>query len=388
MADSSRTQLFYAKESNWGEVPSSAMTELRFTGEGLGYTIDTTTSNEVRSDRQITDLIQTSSSATGNVNLEWSYGAYDDLIESAFYSAWSDAIAISASGDIAADDAGAFTSGSTDFVSSGIVLGQWIKVSGFQSNGGENNGIYRVTSVSSGRLDVDPAPASSEVAGGLTVSISGSMIRNGVAETSLTLEKEFGDIGQFMAFTGMVANQMSLDVSSGSVLTGSFTFTGSAATLGSSSAGTGTPIAPAVGEVMNAVDSVGDLREAGVEMTGVHVQQMSIQLANQVRPISAVGSLGAVDMGAGRCTVTGSVAVYFVNGDLYAKYLAGTSTSLSFRTTDRSGNAYVISLPHIKISSGAITAGGADQDVIASFDYQALRDPATDCTIQIDRLPA
>ena len=35
----------------------------------------------------------------------------------------------------------------------------------------------------------------------------------------------------------------------------------------------------------------------------------------------------------------------------------GTATSLSFRTTDASGNAYVFTLPNVKFTSGAVVAG-------------------------------
>ena len=53
MADSSRSELAYVKESLWGSTPASALTKLRFTGESLGYTIATTSSSEVRADRQV-----------------------------------------------------------------------------------------------------------------------------------------------------------------------------------------------------------------------------------------------------------------------------------------------------------------------------------------------
>ena len=78
MADLSRSELAYVKESLWGSTPDSAPTKLRFTGE-FGYTIATTSLSEVRADRQVLDLIQTGASASGAINLELSYGAYDTL---------------------------------------------------------------------------------------------------------------------------------------------------------------------------------------------------------------------------------------------------------------------------------------------------------------------
>ena len=389
MADSSRAQLYVVEETTWGTTPAAALTELRFTGESLGYSITNTTSNEVRADRQVADLIQTGASASGGVNFELSYGAYDPLIESALFSSWSTPLAVSVADDIAASNTNAnFTSTSTSFVAAGIVPGQWVKVGGFAANAGENNGYYLVTSVAANALGVSPAPAADEAKDGLTVTIAGSTIRNVVTETSFTMEKKFADVGQYISFTGMVADQMSLSVQTGSILTGSFSFTGRQAAIATATVGTGAPVAAPTNPVMNAINNVGNLMEGGTVLAGVFVQTLSISLANNLRGIGAVGTLGNADLGHGRCQVTGSFDVYFADGALYQKYLGGTPTSLSFRVTDAAGNAYVLTLPRVKLTQGTIAAGAPNQDVIAQFQYQALRDPATDSTIRIDKFAA
>jgi hypothetical protein len=389
MADSSRTELAYVKEPLWGTTPAAALTRLRFTGESLGYTIATTSSSEVRADRQVPDLIQTGASAAGSVNLELSYGAYDTLIESALFSTWSTPVAISVSDDIAASNAtSSLTSTSTDFTAAGIQTGQWIKVGGFAASSGENNGLYRVTGIAANSLSVSPAPASDEGATGLSITIGGSIIRNGVSETSLTLEKAFTDIGQYIAFTGMVADSMDLQIQTGRVLTGSFGFMGAKATIAGATVGSG-PAVPALSNpVLNAVNNIGQVMEGGAALNGVFLQSLSVSLANGLRGIGAVGSLGNVDIGSGRCQVTGRASFYFADGALYEKYLNGTATSLSFRVTDADGNAYVFTLPKVRLTRGSIAAGGPDQDVMADFQFQAVRDPASGATLQIDRLAA
>jgi len=79
-ADTSRSQLFYLEETVWGITPAAALNAVRFTGESLNFSIENTQSNEIRSDRQITDLIQTDAEPGGDINFELSYGAFDDLI--------------------------------------------------------------------------------------------------------------------------------------------------------------------------------------------------------------------------------------------------------------------------------------------------------------------
>ena len=39
----------------------------------------------------------------------------------------------------------------------------------------------------------------------------------------------------------------------------------------------------------------------------------------------------------------------------------------------------------VGLTKGELTAGAADQDVMAELDFQALRHPTYDFTIQIDR---
>ena len=63
MTDSSQTRLAYIEESTWGTTPATpTMLEMRFTGESITPNIETIVSDEIRSDRNVTDLIQTGQS--------------------------------------------------------------------------------------------------------------------------------------------------------------------------------------------------------------------------------------------------------------------------------------------------------------------------------------
>ena len=90
MANASQTQLAYVEEVTPGVTPATpAFQVLRFTGESLNANITNVKSNEIRADRNVPDLIQVSASSGGAINVEISYGSFDDLLESALYSAWS-----------------------------------------------------------------------------------------------------------------------------------------------------------------------------------------------------------------------------------------------------------------------------------------------------------
>ena len=72
MSDTNRVDLNYAKETVWGTVATCAYKEIRFTGESLSHNISNVQSAEIRSDRQITDLIQVDQEPTGGFNFELS----------------------------------------------------------------------------------------------------------------------------------------------------------------------------------------------------------------------------------------------------------------------------------------------------------------------------
>lgn len=88
-ASSNLARLLIAPEVNFGVTPTSGNSKtLRFTGESLQFGITTETSQEIRADRQISDLIQTGAEASGDINFELSYGTYDDLIAAALGNLW------------------------------------------------------------------------------------------------------------------------------------------------------------------------------------------------------------------------------------------------------------------------------------------------------------
>src|SRR5688572_18584599 len=89
LASTSRAQLRYLQETAFGAVAASGPHyRLRMTGESLNFNIGTESSKEIRSDRQTSDLIQTSAQAGGGVNFELSYNEYDDMMEAALQGTW------------------------------------------------------------------------------------------------------------------------------------------------------------------------------------------------------------------------------------------------------------------------------------------------------------
>jgi hypothetical protein len=89
IATSNRTALRYVPEVTFGTTPATpAFNELRYTGESLNYNIQNVVSNEIRSDRMTSDLIQVGADVGGDFNFELSQIAFESLFEMALCGTW------------------------------------------------------------------------------------------------------------------------------------------------------------------------------------------------------------------------------------------------------------------------------------------------------------
>lgn len=396
LATSNRAQVRYIKESVFGTIPGSGNpNNLRMTGESLAYAISTERSKEIRSDRRVTDLIQTGAQASGGINFELSYGEYDTLFEAFLMNTWSTfgvngvGAAIPTSATFAANTltAGAATSGASIFTN--LRKGQWIKITG-STNPLQN--IYAQVSKtvlpSSTVLTFEGNPFTGATgAGGAAVVIQSLQLVDGTTESSWTIERELADITKFFTYRGMTPDKMSLNFASGAVTEGSFEFIGKDAMAANGTTRLpGTPVASKTYDVMNAVAGFGDIYEGGSALTGTFIKSVSLSLSNSLRARDAIGTLGAVSVGVGTIEVTGQMEVYLADAVLYDKFVNNTASSLSFRSSDSAGNGYIISLPKIKYSDAQVQAGGLDQDVMLSMPFTAIYDSVQNHTIAINRV--
>lgn len=383
ISDTSRSKLRYIKEVTWNVTPASAMQEITHTGESLTYGISTTVSNEIRSDRQITELVQTSAESSGGINFEVRAKALDDFLEGALFDSFSTTVAVAETDISASSGDNSFNTIAGDFTTENLSVGQWIEVAGFTN--ASNNGYAKIISIATGKIIVAGLTLVTEAAGD-SITMNGSMLRNGVTKKSFSIENEFNDIGEFLWYSGMIVSSMSLEVATGAIVSSSFNFMGGSHDSAQATIGTGSAIAAITGSLLNGVNNVSNIREGGSPIAaGIYIQKLSLAVDNGLRSQQALASLAPVGVGVGRCNVTGSMDVYYANDDLYTKFVNGTSTSISYRLTDDNGAGYIITLPNIEFTGGTPNASGADADVIIPLAFQALRDTATDCTIQIDR---
>lgn len=385
-ADSSFAQVFYLEETTWGTTPASALKELRVTGESLNAQKQTVTSQELRSDRQVPDIVQVGENCGGDVSFELSYAAFDDILEGAFMSDWSANVGLSETDISAVNSDNSYNSVGVDFSLTTLAVGQWIKVSGFTD--AANNGLRRVQTIAGGKITVSGGTLADEAAGD-TVTISSSYVKNGVTKKSYTVEKSFTDVTEFVSYTGMRVGSMTLNAAVGQLLGGSFSFQGKKAISAGATVGTGSAVAAPTNDVLNAVSNISatTILEGGAALT-FDITNLSITMNNSLRPQQAIGSLANVGIGIGRMELTGSLSAYFEDNVLYEKFLNFTETSLSIPITDGAGNVYVLDFPAIKFTSADVNASSIDQDVLVNMNFTAKMDASELFTISLSKIDA
>lgn len=380
IATTSRAQLRRIKEATFGVVPVSGNSmNLRVTGESLGSATKKEESKELRSDRQIGYVVPVSSGASGGFNFHLSYGEYDPEIESVLQGTWApygtNGVGTAFEGSFTATTIIPTVNPSTTSAFTNLVRGQWFRLI---STSGPNNGkLFKVSSTvtpTASLITLDastPAVVSSNEAG---CQIQASRISNGTTQTSYTYEKEFPDVTQFFSYLGMTPGKMSLNFVAAGLTDGSIEFMGKSEARAAVTVMPGTAADSRAYEIQSGATGVGQLWEAGTPLTSSFVKSLNLTIDNVQRSQEAIGTFGYVGIGSGTLKVTASMEVYFSDGALYDKFLANTYTSIVVATQDPSGNGYVLTLPRVNLMSAKITAGAKDQDLMASFELQALAD--------------
>ena len=394
MSDANRSQIAYVEEVTPGTFPGTAtMTKLRFTDESLNYNIEGITTNEIRSDRQPTDFIQTGRESVGGVNFELSYGAFDAMFEGAMFSDWvgvgtgtTMTITAAAGNYNFTLNATANTIALGASVTHGILAGQWIELTGSAAD----DGYHFVTLVSTNTLTVQAITTGEALAA--TATIKGMRLRNGTAVHSYSMERLLDDQDDYFSFKGMRVNTMTITATASSILTGSFEFMGEESLAATTTLSGGAYTEAAANDVMNAVSNVAEIMEgAGANLTaltGQYIQELTFTINNNLRGVPAIGYAYNVDIGVGSLEVNGTMNLYYEDLTIYNKFVNSTTSGISFKIQDTNGNAYIFTFPRVRFSGDTINASGKNTDVMENMTWAGLRQATYNYTAQICKFSA
>jgi len=379
----------YIAEVTRGTTPATpTFQRLPITSVGLGDQIDTAVSEVIRSDRQTDDLVVVNSTVGGDCAYELSYAPYKPLLTSLLQGTAAVTVAVSAATDIAAVNATSeYTSSTTNFVTEGIVVGNFVRISGFSDPA--NNGVFRVVTVGASSLIVDATLVDESATP--AIDIDAVTIRNGAeVPEAYSFRKQMNAPGGTVAlfyYRGCMINTMSFNFETGSILNGDMNV------VGMTSEGTATAISgesvdavPAY-DIMNSVSSITSIDITGLP-AGVEFKTLNLAIDNQINQAEAIGTLGAVDLVPFSLQITGDIELYFEDTTVYNLYKQATDFSVAFTLEDASGNQIVMYMPKCKFEELSEPVDGKDNFLMESGSLRALRDATTDTMIQFTFIDA
>lgn len=396
MADTNQVVLAYAKESTYGTNPGGTFDELAFTSESLDDNQTYTDSEQINGDRDLQDIFRTNRQAEGDINFEWLDDNVDDFVRGwMLQNSWNSDPVTSGQIDVTASST-QFEDSNQSLGFGNVTVGQWIVSSGFSNSG--NNGAWRVTSVSAGgtapdTITVDdPAGELVDETGSGDEDLDGQYLFAGNTVQSFTIEREYTDLSSiFDAFLGMVPNTFSTTVPNQGAINGTIGFLGQKG-LNSGAEQKSSSNAASSAEVMQSVDHflLEELHDSNVTKDAF-IESADFTAENNLRPKTALGSEGPVNVGVGTINVSGNISMYFENGsnmnprDILDAFRQDNEGSFAFKIEDGSGNGYIFDFPRIIYTANPVQAGGRDEFVFNQISWRAAEDSTTGSSIVITR---
>lgn len=212
-----------------------------------------------------------------------------------------------------------------------------------------------------------------------------SIVKNGVYKPSFVIQKNFTDADSALRhnFYGVRIDQLSLTLTPGEIVTGSVSVMGKVGELVSTAFDGQSDFPYESTSPMNAANNVQSITLDGASSDWLN--SLTINVANNLRALNAIGSLGPVAINYGVMDITGDISIYFQNSTTYNKFVNNTAIALIATIQDADNNYYKITIPRLKLETADITAGGLDQDLTIDATYRAMYDPITQCQIMMER---
>ena len=383
--------LSFIEETTFGTTPAGTPTGLRHTSCGLGISKDGFQSNELRSDRMISDFRHGVIRAQGDIGFEFSYSEFDSILEGALFGVWSENVLKAGTtakfytlrrrfADILID--GVFTGCMFNGFSLSIPANAMVTGS-FNVIGKE--GSY-VGTQHTATLTITAA-VGAEAGGDVTTTIAGGT----PVTTTLANADSTTEVATKIA-ASINANALYTATSDAAVVTIGFNAVDGVATVvydpsTTEAAGTVSGIAPTTttaSQTHAPFDSfTGVLKEGG--STIAVITSIDFNLQNGLEPTFVVGANTTPQIVPGRSNLTGSISAHFETKALLDKFINETESSIELELGSTS-NKYDFHIPRIKYTGGDNPASGGGP-LVLNMPFQALYDTTEATNLKITRTP-
>jgi hypothetical protein len=369
--------LRYGAESTFGVASSDAGRLLRRASSTIAPSKDSFTSNEVRSDQQVSDVRHGTRRAQGVLTGDLSLESYDDFFAAVMRSSWVAGVTASQATLLsvtASNSAGTFTFGGGSLLTAGFKVGDVFRFT-LGVPAANLNRNFRITSLTGTVMGVFPKPTDMASQSSFTLGVRGRKLLMGTAMPSFTIEQNMPDLDITELFTGMRVGELALSLTPAGVATANFSFQGrdfEVRNLAQAPFFT-SPVAETTTGVLSGVQ--GNVSFNGAVSSVVTQLDLSVNLNLSSQPV--VGSQVVPDIFYGRSVVTGNISAFIEDISLLNAFINESEIDIVAQL-DAAGadpkDFLTINMQRVKLT-GLNKTIGPDGGVMASFPFQALLKP-------------
>lgn len=381
--DNVEVGIYYKAESTEGVAAgSSGASSLRRISSSLGLTQDSFVSNEVRTDRQVSDLRMGMRSGRGTIDCELSNASYDAFLEAILGGTWTSGVSVApadfGTGITPANNGatGTFTfAGAGNLITKGFKVGDIVRGTGHSVTA--NNSVnFRIVALTSTVMTVTPSPgAGTQQASGWTVAVVGSKLAIGNTKRSFTVEQLYSGAAFSEQFLGTRFNGFNLNVQPQAMTTIGFDVMAKDVQIltGGSTPYFSSPAAAGTTGVLSGLD--GFVRLNGEEQAVVTGLQLNV--TNNMSLTPGIGTNLAASSNRGKLIATGSVSAFIEDADLINAFSNETEIDV-VAVLEAAGSApqefMSFRLMRCKIS-GLTKTIGTEGGLLAQIPFQGLLKP-------------
>lgn len=219
----------------------------------------------------------------------------------------------------------------------------------------------------------------------LEAALAGTWTNNvldcGVTERSVTLERRFADIGQYIVHKGCFVNKVNLSIKPNAFVSGSFDIVGLEGAISA------TPLAasPVASQSERPYDSYTGTLSEGDTIIGV-VTGLEFALDNGIQPQYVIFRRAAPFVTYGRANLTGTLTAFFASPTMIQKFLSDTPSRLEFTIGDGLSRSYKVLIPQVRYT-GADVPMQSDGPLTVSMPFSGVLDPDLGTNLRITRIP-
>lgn len=376
-ASGAQTAVAYVKETTPGQVPANPNLTYARIGEGLKFDLkrDTFASKEKRPDRQVSDVRYGNKQPTAQLPFEFSFGSFDDFLQSHMGRAW--AADILKAGNVV--EAYSLELQNADIYAyelmTGCIFNQFsLSIKPNQAVTGSFGVVARKSIIAESTNQNIAVDATTKT----FTRLAGSFITDGFAVGLPVHPAGFtsaGNNGHFV-ITALTATVMTCADAVGLV--------DEAGAVGRNIFMDTVDQTPTAASATPALDSfTGQILENG-SVIG-YVTGLDFTRTNNNSADFSLFNDSPSQVNAGTIETKGTLTAFFVNQALRKKFINGTPSSIQFQLGDGVSNTYVFDMPKIMYTGNDRNYGSGS--IIESAPFQAVVDSVLVTDLQITRIP-